>query len=316
MVRLFKPSFRISYPRAAALAAMVAALIFASFSDSIASQEKKPDPAQSQKKEDGKVPDQKELEKNRKKSEATKLSPVETIVEVIIIAYGGRPNLEAARKSVHEIGTIRLATDQGDLSGTFNLRSMRREKSWQDLLRVDLDLSPPENAQQQGAPPVVKYTVAFNGASVWSAQNNQYVTPRPDAEAAFRAQLTHDYTTLLRYKEDGSKIELVGPDTVVGIETNVIDLTLPSGEKTRYWVSKEFYRVLHLEYEMKLTEGQEPTKYRTSYFYIPFRVVQNTLVPMRRVMYQNGKFVQEIKLNNVTYSAKIEPEVFQHLQEQ
>jgi hypothetical protein len=37
---------------------------------------------------------------------------------------------------------------------------------------------------------------------------------------------------------------------------------------------------------------------------------------MRRVMNQNGKFVQEIKLTNVTYSAKIEPEVFQHLQEQ
>ena len=63
-------------------------------------------------------------------------------------------------------------------TGTYNLRSMRREKSWQDLLRVNLDLSPPENAQQQGAAPVVKYTVAFNGASVWSAQNNQYVTLR------------------------------------------------------------------------------------------------------------------------------------------
>lgn len=316
MVRLVKPNFRFSHPRAAAVAAMIAALIFASFSDSIASQEKKPDPPPAQKKDEGKVPDQKELEKNRKKGEAIKLTPVETIVEVAILAYGGRPNLEAARKSAHEIGTIRLATDQGDLTGTYNLRSMRREKSWQDLLRVDLDLLPPENAQQQGALPAVKYTVAFNGASVWSAQNNQYVTPRPDAEAAFRAQLTHDYTTLLRYKEDGSKIELIGPETVVGIDTNVIELTLPSGEKTRYWISKEFYRVLHLEYEAKLGEGQEPTKYRISYFYIPFRVIQNTLVPMRRVMYQNGKFVQEIKLTNVTYSAKLEPEVFQHLQEQ
>ena len=111
MVRSFKPSFRFSYPRAAMLAAMVAALIFASFFDSIVSQEKKPDPPQAEKKEDGKVPDQKELEKNRKKGEATKLSPVETIVEVAILAYGGRPNLEAARKSVQEVGTIRLATD-------------------------------------------------------------------------------------------------------------------------------------------------------------------------------------------------------------
>jgi hypothetical protein len=308
--------FIFSSARAVIAAAVIALLFILPATASIALQEKKPDPAGAQKKDEGKVPDQKELEKNRKKTEAIKLSPVETIVEVTILAYGGRPNLEAARKSAQEIGSIRLATDQGDINGTYNMRSMRREKSWLDLLRVDLDLSPPTSAQQQGAAPEVKYTVAFNGASVWSAQNSQYITPRPDAEAAFRAQLTHDYTTLLRYKEDGSKIELIGPETVVGIDTHVIDLTLPSGEKTRYWISKEFYRVLHLEYQLSIGQGQEPTKYRLSYFYTPFRVVQNTLVPTRRVMYQNGKFVQEIKLNTITYSAKIEPEVFQHLQEQ
>jgi hypothetical protein len=316
LVRLAKLNFKISCTRAASVAAMVALFILMPATVSIASQEKKPESTGAQKKDEGKVPDQKELEKTRKKSETIKLSPVETIVEVAILAYGGRPNIEAARKSAQEIGSIRLATDQGDITGIYNMRSMRREKSWQDLLRIDLELTPPTTAQQQGASPEVKYSVGFNGASVWSAQNNQYVTPRPDAEAAFRAQLTHDYTTLLRYKEDGSKIELIGPETVVGIDTNVIELTLPNGEKTRYWVSKEFYRVLHLEYQLNIGEGQEPTKYRVSYFYTPFRVVQNTLVPMRRVMYQNGKFVQEIKLNTVTYSAKIEPEVFQHLQEQ
>lgn len=316
MVSLLKLNNRFSYMRAATLAAILGLLTLSPFTVSTASQEKKPDPPAAQKKEDGRVPDQKELEKTRKKSEAIKLSPVEAIVEVTILAYGGRANIEAARKSMHEVGTIRLATDQGDINGTYNLRANRREKSWMDLLRVDLDLTTPNTAQQQGAAPVVKYTVAYNGATVWSAQNNQYVTPRPDAEAAFRAQLIHDYTTLLRYKEDGSKVELTGSEVVVGIDTHVVELTLPSGEKTRYWISKEFYRVLHLEYEMKIGEGQELTKYRISYFYIPFRVVQNTLVPMRRVMYQNGKFVQEVKLTNVTFSAKIEPEVFQHLQEQ
>jgi hypothetical protein len=313
LVSLLKLNIRFAYKRAATLAVIIGLLTLSPFTVSTASQEKRPEP---QKKDEGRVPDQKELEKNRKKSEAIKISPVEAIVEVAILAYGGRGNIEAARKTTHEVGTIRLATDQGDINGTYNLRSMRREKSWMDLLRVDLDLTTPNNAQQQGAAPAVKYTVAYNGASVWSAQNNQYVTPRPDAEAAFRAQLTHDYTTLLRYKEDGSKIELVGSDVVVGIDTHVVDMTLPSGEKIRYWLSKEFYRVLHLEYELKIGEGEVPTKYRISYFYIPFRVVQNTLVPMRRVMYQNGKFVQEVKLTNVTFSAKIEPEVFQHLQEQ
>jgi hypothetical protein len=54
-------------------------------------------------------------------------------------------------------------------------------------------------------------------------------------------------------------------------------------------------------------------KLRVSY-YPPYKIVQNTLVPGRRVMEQNGKVVQEINVNTCTYSAKIDPEVFQHLQ--
>ena len=39
-------------------------------------------------------------------------------------------------------------------------------------------------------------------------------------------------------------------------------------------------------------------------------------MPVRREMSQDGKFVQEITLNNIVYSAKLDPEIFQHLQEQ
>ncbi|HEY7547487.1 MAG TPA: hypothetical protein VID27_21500, partial [Blastocatellia bacterium] len=126
--------------------------------------------------------------------------------------------------------------------------------------------------------------------------------------------LTHDYTTLLYYKEDGSKLELKDPETVVGIQTNVVDLTTPEGEKTRYWISKSTLRIVHLEYELKLTEDQPPVKYHVSFFYTPYKVVQNTLVPSRRVMMQDGKFAQEMTLSSATYSAKLDPEVFQHLQ--
>lgn len=272
-------------------------------------------------KDDTKIPNEKELEKAKKQEEtkagAVKLTQVEGIVELAIIAYGGRKQLDVARAATQEAGTIRLATDQGDLTGNYLLRSIRKEKSWQNLLRVDLELSAPENPQGQGVPPI-KYVIGFNGASVWSAQNGQYVNPRSGADVAFRAQLTHEYLALLRYKEDGSKIEYVGPETVVGVDTNVVDLTTPDGEKTRFWLSTKTYRVLHCDYELKLVEGQPPTKYRVDYYYTPFSsaVVQNTLVPVRREMKQDGKFVQEIKLLSINYSAKLDPEIFQHLQGQ
>lgn len=305
-------------------AVLLSALLLTASSFSATLQDKdkkKPQPTEHNRKEEGKVPNEKELEKDKKNQEKgkpaeVKLSPVETIVELTIIAYGGRKQLETVRTGIQEEGTIRLATDQGDLTGDFILRSLRREKTWQDLLRVDLNLTPPGGESRQGAAGNVKYIIGYNGATVWSAQNNQYVTPRPEAEAAFRAQLTREYMALLRYKEDGSKIELVGPETVVGVDSNVIELTNPNGEKTRYWVSTKTYRILHVEYELKIAESQTTTKYRISYYYTPFRVVQNTLVPVRRVMTQDGKFVQEINLNNIIYSAKLDPEIFQHLQEQ
>jgi hypothetical protein len=284
-----------------------------------AEKQKPAQPAETQK-DTGKVPTPKDLEKDKKKQEQDKaagaptLTPAEAVVEVSILAYGGRNALEIARGAVSEQGTIRLATDQGDISGSYLLRSIRKEKSWLDLMRTDLDLITPEAAQRQGAPASVKYVIAFNGASVWSAQNDQYTNPRPEAEAAFRALLSHEYTTLLRYKGDGSKIELKDPETITGVTTNVIDLTTPEGKKTRFWISSKTFRIVHAEYELSLGPDSPPTKYRVSYFYTPQRVVQNTLVPTRRVMTQNGKFVQEITLNNIIYSAKLDPEIFQHLQ--
>jgi hypothetical protein len=311
---------RSSQVRLAAMTLLACALLSAPMTFSAPAQEKEKKPDVSQK-DNGKVPTEKELLKNRKIAEKNraaevKLSPAEAVAEVAIIAYGGRKQLEAARASIQEAGTIRLATDQGDLSGDYLLRSMRREKSWQDLLRVDLELSPPDSDKSGAKAPQVKYVVGFNGATVWSAQNNQYVTPRQDADIAFRAQLTHEYTALLRYREDGSKLEMVGPETVVGVDTTVIDLTNPNGEKTRFWLSTKTYRVLHAEYQLKVSEDQPPTKYRISYYYTPFKVVQNTLVPSRRVMTQDGKFVQEITITDIVYSAKLDPEIFQHLQEQ
>lgn len=280
---------------------------------------KKPAAQEPSRRDDGKVPTGKELEKARKQEDVraaqAKLSPAEVIAEYAIIAYGGRKQIETARAAIQETGTIRLATDQGDLTGNYLLRSIRKEKSWLDLLRVDLELSAADS-QSQNTPPI-KYVIGFNGASVWSAQNGQYVSPRAGADVAFRAQLTHEYMALLRYKEDGSKLEIVGPEKVVGVDTNVVELTTPDGEKTRFWLSTKTYRILHCEYELKLAEGQPPTKYRLDYYYTPFSnaVVQNTLLPVRREMKQDGKFVQEVKVTSATYSAKLEPEIFQHLQE-
>lgn len=294
-------------------AALLCSIAAAALTGTAVSQDKEPKNTTQEKAKEREKPAKQD---DKSKAPQPKLSTAEAITELTIIAYGGRKQLETVRTAIQEEGTIKLATDQGDMTGSYNLRSIRKEKSWQDLLRVDLELTPPATADRQGLPPSVKYILGFNGASVWSAQNGQYVSPRPEVETAFRAQLTHEFTALLRYKEDDSKLEYIGPETVVGVDNHVLELTLPNGEKSRYWISAKTYRILHVEYELKLAEGQPVTKYRIDYYYTPYKVIQNTLVPSRRVMSQDGKLVQEISLTNITYSAKLDPEIFQHLQEQ
>lgn len=304
--------------RAASLL-LVGAMLFAAV-PAQPQEQKPPEPkrqSEQEKKENNKSKAAKDDDKNKKPQEAQpqqpQMTPAELVAEFALIAYGSRPVLEKARASIQEEGTIRLVSDQGDINGNYKMRFVRKEKSWQDLLRIDLELNTPLSAQRQGAAANVKYTVAYNGASIWSAQNGQYVNPTPEAEAAFRAQLSHDYTTLLRYKEDGSKLELKKPETVVGIECNVLELTTPNGEKTTFYISGKTYKILHLDYELQVGSEQKPIKYRISYFYAPPKVVQNTLVPTRRVMYQDGKLVQEVIISDCNYSAKFEPETFQHL---
>jgi hypothetical protein len=302
---------------AALLAVPLGALATGQEKEKAKEKEKKPSVQDLTRKEDGKVPDEKELEKSRKqqdKSAEVKMSQADVIAEVAILAYGGRKQLETVRAATQEEGTIRLATDQGDITGSYKVRSMRRDKSWLDLMRVDLDLTPPEAVRASGSDSVIRYVIGYNGASVWSAQNGQYVAPKAEAEAAFRAQLTHEYQTLLRYKEDGSKLEYVGPETLVGVPTHVVSLTATNGDQTKYWVSSKTYRIVRCEYSLQLAGGQ-PIKYSVAYYYTPLKVAQNTLVPTRRVMEQDGKFVQEITITNAIYSAKLDPEIFQHLQE-
>jgi hypothetical protein len=318
------------YGRATVIFALLMVVLWSQSLSFVLAQEQKKTDSQEQKKPDDqdkkklqdelkkdttKIATPKEVEKAGKKEKAatTQYTPAEVVAEYVIIAYGTRQGIKTARANIQEEGTIRLATDQGEISGTYMLRQSMRDKSPQDLLRVDLDLSTPDNSQRQGAASSVKYIIAYNGASVWSAQNGTYVNPRPEAEAAFKAQLSHEFAALLRYKEDGSTLELKKPETIVGVDCNVLEMTSPDGSKTTYWVSTKTYRIVHSEYSMSLGEGQPPVKYRISYFYTPFKVVQNTLVPARKVMYQDGKFVQEISLNQLNYSVKFDPEIFSHL---
>jgi hypothetical protein len=94
----------------------------------------------------------------------------------------------------------------------------------------------------------------------------------------------------------------------VGIDNLVLGVTHKDGRKTRYFISTKTYHILHLEYELKSSPDSLPNKYRESFF--DFRSVQNTLVPTKRVLYENGRLVQEVRYTQIKYHDKLDEERF------
>ena len=115
---------------------------------------------------------------------------------------------------------------------------------------------------------------------------------------------------LLRYKENESKVTSAGRDKQQGIDIHVIDLTDKANRRTRYFVSAKSFRVLWLEYEETPPGSTTPVKY-TKRFY-DYRIAQNTQVPYRTVLLEDGKQTIETHVLTVTYGVKMEDSVFQN----
>ncbi len=282
-----------------ALVAMIFAVLFiptATAADKLAQdkqdkkQEQPPDLkklAKADKSDKGKSDREKNLEK----------LTAEQLAEVVIIAYGGRTELQQVRTSGNEDGNIKLTAEDKDIVGRITRKFLRKDNAApQDLTRIDVEL------------PTQKLTFGFNGFTVWAARDGVNFTPSGEAETSFLASLEHNYDALLRYKEQGSTLERAGMNSIVGIDTEVLDLTHKDGSKTRYFISAKTYRILHLEYELKLHPDEPATKFRESFF--DFRPIQNTLVPTKSILFENGKQIQEIQITQAKYHANLEEEQF------
>ena len=115
---------------------------------------------------------------------------------------------------------------------------------------------------------------------------------------------------MLRYKENGSTLALVGKEKRKGLDLYVLDLTDKEKRRTRYYISAKTLHVLWLEYEEAPEPGATPVKYTRAFH--DYRYAQQTLVPYRSVLLADGKQVQETRILTVTYGLKLEDSIFQN----
>ena len=221
---------------------------------------------------------------------------VEQIVESTILIYGTRPLLDQIRRFGVERGKITRFPAQGNPEeADYERRFVRGDSLEKDKVRLDQKL------------PTMEYSLIFDDGKLFGLINGAAFTPRQDASTNFISQHHHSLEALLRYKECGSTITLVGKDAQKGLDLYVVELVDKQKRKTRYFISARTLRVLWLEYEEGLPGGV-PVKYMRKF--LDYRAVQQTLAPYRIVLYEDGRQSQETRVLTITYGVKVSDNIF------
>ncbi|PWT93329.1 MAG: hypothetical protein C5B55_04740, partial [Blastocatellia bacterium] len=217
---------------------------------------------------------------------------VEQVVESVILIYGSRPGLEQVRRFGVERGKITRVLPTGSTEeSTYERKFVRGENLDKDKIRLDQKM------------PTMEYSLIYGGGKLWGLINGAAFTPRQDAAENFLSQHHHSIDSLLRYKECGYTITLVGKEQQKGLDLYVVDLVDTDKRKTRYYISSRSLRVLWLEYEEPGT-GTTPVKYTKKF--LDYRSVQQTLVPYRVLILEDGRQSQEIQILTLTYGVKVD----------
>ena len=246
---------------------------------------------------DTKKDKQQEPPKPPKKSGETQFT-AEQVVESVILIYGTRPALEHIRRNGVEKGKITRTDTEGKVEESdYERRFIRGENLDKDKIRLDQKL------------PTMEYSLIFGDGKLWGLINGASFTPRQDATANFISQHHHSIDSLLRYKECGSTITLVGKEQQKGLDLFVVDLTDKEKRKTRFYISAKSLRVLWLEYE-EGNPGGTPVKYTRKF--LDYRAVQQTLAPYRTVLLEDGRQSQETRVLTITYGSKISDSIFKN----
>lgn len=220
----------------------------------------------------------------------------EQIVESVILMYGTRPALDHIRRNGIERGKITRYTAEGKAEeANYERRFIRGADLNKDKIRLDQKMS------------TMEYSLIFGEGKLFGLINGAAFTPRQDAMTSFISQHHHSIDSLLRYKECGSTLAVVGKEQQKGLDLFVVDLTDKDQRKTRYFISSRTLRILWLEYEEGVPGGPA-VKYIKKF--LDYRPVQQTWVPYRTILYENGREAQEVRVSNITYGIKVSDSIF------
>ncbi len=218
----------------------------------------------------------------------------EGLIEAVIIVYAGfqtQERLDQVRKTTAERGRSTLI-GAGDREETITYERfiIRAEKFSDEKMRLNQNF------------PNARFALVYDGSRHFGIFNESEFVPREDAIVAFRSYNLRGLEALIRYKANGFTPTIAGEERVMGVDYNLLDLTDEVGNRTRFYVSKKSFRVMMLEYE------ESGIKFQRRFY--DYNYAQGTLVPFRTVLFANGRKVEEIRIQTITFGQKVEESLF------
>lgn len=263
------------------------------FAATLSAQQPTPSPKPEEPKQD-KKDEKKDQKKSNSKDQAQNYT-AEQIAESVIVVYAfpaGRTKLNQIRKTEFERGKLVLTGADGQVTNANYQRwAVRPETGGAAKVRFEQEL------------PTATYSMISSGDKIFGMYNDSVFQPREDARVSFSDRNAHSIDALLWYKENESTITLAGRDKILGVEYHLLDLTDKQGNKTRYYVSAKFFRVMMLDYE---TNGiKHVRKFRD------YRYAQGVLVPFYSELRVGDKVVEEVQVGTITFAQKVDEAMFQ-----
>ena len=212
---------------------------------------------------------------------------------------GGRALLTQIRRNGLERGrSTRVLPDGRSEEDRYEIRFVRGDDASKDKVRIDHKT------------PQTEYSIVYSGGRMFGVINGSAFIPRAEVASSFLSDRAHSIDALLRYKENDSKLVLVGKNKQKGIEFYILDLTDKENHQTRYNISAKSLRVLWLEYEETPPGAAAPVKYIKKFN--DYHLAQGIFVPFQTILYQDGKQTQETLISTITYGVKMDEALFQN----
>ena len=203
----------------------------------------------------------------------------------------GRAMLNQIRKTTLERGRITVINADGKQETVpYERFVIRGDDLTKERIRLDQTF------------PSARYALVQAEDKVFGIYNNSSFTPREDAAKAFQNQIHRGLDALLRYKENGSKLDLKPRETIMAVDYYVLDVIDKQNRRTRFYISAKSFRVMMLTYE------EDGVKYRRKFY--DYNYAQGTLVPFRSVLWAGDKLVEEVDVGTITFGQKVDEELF------